>query len=434
MRKILLFLFIVSYFGAFAQITQNPKIKKKSTKDVSITKVEITPEHTIVSMEFVAKTQKETLKEYFENNPKQKRELENINPMERQMILMQMMQSIGGATISFQKTSFIKTSDGKKYKFLKVTGIPASPDRIDAQPGKKYSFKVYFEKLSPGYELIDLIESNADKQEQMTYWNFHGITIKNPGEKKNKTIVPEKEIAKTDDEENQEDVVEENQDFRLYGKVLDANSGKPISAKIICLDPENNNKVDSLLTSKSGNYEFFVPNKELVYVVTSEGFEGQEDSFDPKVFFNKGSFQRDIYLEPLKKEELTETKTEIPVGEKLDSAATGFKLDKVYFNLGDATVLPESYDQLNQLADYLKNNPKLKIQIEGHTDNRGDADANKKLSLDRAYKVREYLVNKGIPGERIKFKGYGDTRPVVTNDKEENRRLNRRVEYKILED
>jgi len=152
------------------------------------------------------------------------------------------------------------------------------------------------------------------------------------------------------------------------------------------------------------------------------------------VFFNKGSFQRDIYLEPLKKEELTETKTEIPVGEKLDSAATGFKLDKVYFNLGDATVLPESYDQLNQLADYLKNNPKLKIQIEGHTDNRGDADANKKLSLDRAYKVREYLVNKGIPGERIKFKGYGDTRPVVTNDKEENRRLNRRVEYKILED
>lgn len=65
--------------------------------------MEITPEHTIVSMEFVAKTQKETLKEYFENNPKQKRELENINPMERQMILMQMMQSIGGATISFQK-------------------------------------------------------------------------------------------------------------------------------------------------------------------------------------------------------------------------------------------------------------------------------------------------------------------------------------------
>ncbi|MBK6979150.1 MAG: hypothetical protein IPH28_20320 [Cytophagaceae bacterium] len=141
MRKILLFLFIVSYFGAFAQITQNPKIKKKSTKDVSITKVEITPEHTIVSMEFVAKTQKETLKEYFENNPKQKRELENMNPMERQMILMQMMQSIGGATISFQKTSFIKTSDGKKYKFLKVTGIPASPDRIDAQPGKNIVLK-----------------------------------------------------------------------------------------------------------------------------------------------------------------------------------------------------------------------------------------------------------------------------------------------------
>ena len=76
----------------------------------------------------------------------------------------------------------------------------------------------------------------------------------------------------------------------------------------------------------------------------------------------------------------------------------------------------------------------LKIQIEGHTDNRGRKEANKKLSLDRAFKVREYLLNKGIAGDRIKFKGYGDTRPVVTNDNEENRKLNRRVEYKILED
>lgn len=437
MRRILLFLCLISAGHLFAQVTINPKVSKKSTKDVTISKVEITDDHTVVSMEFVAKTKKEELKQWLDENPKQKKELENMEPFQRQMILMQMMQQNGGATISFQKSSFIRTSDGKKFKFLKVSGIPASPDRIEAEPGKKYSFKVYFEKLSPGYEKIDLIESNADKQEQMTYWNFTGISIKNPGVNNNKSLVPEEKLDDTEEVESSENA--DSQEFRLFGKVLDAQSGKPVSAKIVCFDPETKKAIDSLTTSKSGNYEFFIPNKELIYLVSSESFEGQEDTFNPKIFFKKGSYQRDIYLEPLKKESKVEpSKMEstegAPVGEKVKDEDAGFKLDKVYFNLGDDTVLPESYQQLDQLAAYLRENPKLKIQIEGHTDNRGDKEANKKLSLDRAFKVREYLLNKGIGGNRIKFKGYGDTRPVVTNDSEENRKLNRRVEYKILED
>ena len=96
-------------------------------------------------------------------------------------------------------------------------------------------------------------------------------------------------------------------------------------------------------------------------------------------------------------------------------------------------ILENSFEQLNLLAVYLSENKGLKIQIEGHTDNQGDPTQNKKLSLERAYNVREYLVKKGIDGKRIKFVGYGDTKPVAENTSEEARKSNRRVEYKILE-
>jgi outer membrane protein OmpA-like peptidoglycan-associated protein len=105
----------------------------------------------------------------------------------------------------------------------------------------------------------------------------------------------------------------------------------------------------------------------------------------------------------------------------------------VYFQIGESNVLPESFEQLDNLVTYLKENFNLKIQIEGHTDNQGDSKANKKLSLERAYNVREYLVSKGIAGKRIKFVGLGDVQPISANDTEESRKLNRRVEYKIID-
>ncbi len=85
--------------------------------------------------------------------------------------------------------------------------------------------------------------------------------------------------------------------------------------------------------------------------------------------------------------------------------------------------------QLDDIAAYLKANPKLKVRIEGHTDNSGPEDANRTLSQQRADRVRAYLIQKGIAGSRLEAKGYGPDRPRVSNDTPEGRSDNRRVEF-----
>ena len=75
----------------------------------------------------------------------------------------------------------------------------------------------------------------------------------------------------------------------------------------------------------------------------------------------------------------------------------------------------------------------MKIEIEGHTDNSGNPEKNMILSQNRAKSVMDYIVSKGITADRITFKGFGITKPMVANDTPENRQLNRRVEFTILQ-
>lgn len=418
--------------GATAQITPNPKINKKSTKDVFVNKIEITESNTVVYMQFLAKTSKELLKDYFEENPKEKEKFNEMNVMMRNFLLQQMMQESGGSTISIQSGSYLKTEDGKKFKFLKAQDIPVAPERQNVEQGKKYFFKVYFEKLPKGYKVIDFVESSSDKDEGFTFWNFSGISINNPAEG---------EVFSNLDKNLE---IESQEEFRLFGKVLDAITEKPISAKIICLNSKSKAILDSIQTSKSGSYEFMLMGNDFEYKVFAEGYDGLEEGFGISAIKSKGSLQKDIYLEPNKKakinvvqieglKDLPNANTETRIGEVVENEKKAFKLDKVYFNVGEDKILDESFEQLNALANYLRENRTLNIQIEGHTDNQGDSKQNKKLSLDRAYNVREYLIKKGIEGKRIKFVGYGDSKPVSENSSEEARKQNRRVEYKILE-
>ena len=111
---------------------------------------------------------------------------------------------------------------------------------------------------------------------------------------------------------------------------------------------------------------------------------------------------------------------------------TTFTLHKVYFNKSKYDLLAESFAELDTLAKKLIENPKLVIEISGHTDNHGEDIDNLKLSENRAKAVKEYLVSKKIKPERIKCKGYGETRPIASNAAEDTRKLNRRVEFTIL--
>ena len=107
-------------------------------------------------------------------------------------------------------------------------------------------------------------------------------------------------------------------------------------------------------------------------------------------------------------------------------------LDHIYFETGKAVLRPESDEALNQVLRFLENNPSMKLEISGHTDNTGSLRINQKLSRDRAGAVVNYLLGKGIPETMLESKGYADTQPVATNDTSEGRTQNRRVEFKVL--
>lgn len=106
-------------------------------------------------------------------------------------------------------------------------------------------------------------------------------------------------------------------------------------------------------------------------------------------------------------------------------------LTNIFFEVDKSKLIPDSYDELNELADYLNKNKNTLIEISGHTDNTGTEEKNKALSTARAKTVTDYLVSKGIEQLRISYKGYGSTKPVASNENEEGKLQNRRVEFII---
>ena len=117
---------------------------------------------------------------------------------------------------------------------------------------------------------------------------------------------------------------------------------------------------------------------------------------------------------------------------KMESGAK-MVIDNILFDTGKATLLPGSYNSLNRLVNLLKENPKVKIEVSGHTDNTGSAATNKTLSKNRALSVRDYLVSQGITSERVLYEGYGFDRPIAPNTTATGRAANRRVEIEILD-
>jgi len=103
----------------------------------------------------------------------------------------------------------------------------------------------------------------------------------------------------------------------------------------------------------------------------------------------------------------------------------------VYFDFDKSTLQPESKVDMERAAQWLKANPDKRVELAGHTDNIGTPEYNKRLSHERARAVMDYLVSKGISQSRMTANGYGPDQPIATNDTEEGRALNRRVEFRV---
>lgn len=117
--------------------------------------------------------------------------------------------------------------------------------------------------------------------------------------------------------------------------------------------------------------------------------------------------------------------TKLVVGEYI-------QLKRIFFEEGEHKLLAQSYEQLNTMVTLMNNHPKMKIEIAGHTDNSGSSKYNQQLSQKRAEAVKKYLVKKDIKKSRIKPKGYGGQKPLISGNDAASKKQNRRVEFKVL--
>lgn len=127
-----------------------------------------------------------------------------------------------------------------------------------------------------------------------------------------------------------------------------------------------------------------------------------------------------------------EKESEPQATEAVPTVGETLTLREIYFQYDKTTLLQQSYNELQRLLRLLEANPKMRIEIGGHTDSKGSVEYNQRLSEGRAKAVADYLIEHGINAKRLEFKGYGKSRPIDDNDSEEGRARNRRVEIKVL--
>ena len=202
----------------------------------------------------------------------------------------------------------------------------------------------------------------------------------------------------------------------LKGKVEDEFTGKAIEAKITITDNEKNEVVAEFHSnSKTGEYLIPLPSgKNYAVTIEKEGhlFHSENVYLNPKKGYK--SLTQDIKLVNVK-------------------PGSSIVLNNIFFQTASYELSPNSYSELNKLANVMKKYPKMKVRIAGHTDNRGDEQKNVLLSENRAKAVVSYLINKGIGKSRMKYIGYGSSTPIANNETSSGRRQNRRTEFEILE-
>lgn len=245
--------------------------------------------------------------------------------------------------------------------------------------------------------------------------------------------IPEQQVAQKDPEPvDPVDPVEEPKDttktvvvpkapvkipLRYVVTAIDAQTKQPVDARIR-LQGLRDNVIVASTNKSTGVVEFSVKEetaKDYRLSIESEGY----------MFVNQN-----VRLDGMSEQEKELTRTvEL---RKLETGMVSI-LRNIYFDFDKATFQQESYNELNKLERMMQQNPMMRVEIAGHTDNIGTAAYNLTLSKRRAEAVKDFLTKKGIDARRITAVGFGKSRPLASNDdEEEGRELNRRVEFKVI--
>jgi OOP family OmpA-OmpF porin len=198
----------------------------------------------------------------------------------------------------------------------------------------------------------------------------------------------------------------------LNGKVTNKKTGAPVNAKVVI----TKRGIDSLnftLAADSGVYSQEVPSTGMYYFTASQGgFLNTVDSLN----YDSDEvtpMTKDLALQP------------IEVG-------TVVRLKNIYFDYSKASLKKESFIELEKVVTFLNENPTVEIEIQGHTDSDGPDAANLSLSQSRSQSVVNYIISQGISSGRLRAKGFGETKPIDSNQTPEGRANNRRVEFTVL--
>jgi len=201
----------------------------------------------------------------------------------------------------------------------------------------------------------------------------------------------------------------------LKGVITDAKTQKPQPATVDLIDLATNQLVSRVQAdSLTGQYTAVLPTGgEYALYVSAPGYLFKSLSFDFTQKREGEGMALSVPLEPIR-------------------SAGKETLNNLFFPTGRFDLAEKSRTELDRLAQFMRQNPTVKVEVSGHTDDQGEAAANLELSRKRAQSVVSFLAGAGVEPARIRAIGFGESRPLVPNTSEENRRLNRRIEWRIL--
>lgn len=200
----------------------------------------------------------------------------------------------------------------------------------------------------------------------------------------------------------------------VRGTVFNKKTNKGIPATVELIDNSTGELSSKVQTDEQGNYLITLPvGKDYVFNVNRKGYLFYSDNFLLSQRAPDSTYEKNIPLQPIE-------------------VNASIILKNIFFETKKFQLDPKSQAELDKIVQLLNDNPTLKIEISGHTDNVGKPSDNLSLSNNRAKSVVSYLIGKGIASQRLVAKGYGETKPVADNTTEEGKAKNRRTELKVV--
>ena len=269
------------------------------------------------------------------------------------------------------------------------------------------------------------------REEGMGYNDIYRVKIGGSEDDSNKKLANKKanvdeEDIETEKEVDSVEVAESKEDDEI-------DSGAPVKLMVRVVDAKSNQTIDAKVKVKGQVDNITVPAESVengIYtfvIIRDEATDFMLSAEKPSYIFanKKITIPASKGDEQIIRQTISLSKPEV---------GTSKTLRNIFFEFGKATFTSDSYEELNKMVSFLEANPQVNVEIAGHTDNIGSDAVNKKLSQQRANKVVEYLTGKGIDRRRLNAVGYGEERPIVSNDDEVmGREINRRVEFIVKE-